>query len=67
MVWFNNLCDSWPPTTYCQVKSNLLSHGGEINLQPGIKKHTTNNTTHKMINSNGDSITTQMDKDENMK
>ena len=29
---------------------------GEIKLQPGIKKHTTNDTTHKIINSNGDSI-----------
>ena len=33
---------------------------GEIKLQSGIKKNnTTNDTTHKIINSNGDSITTQ--------
>ena len=40
---------------------------GEIKLQPGIKKHTTDGITHKIINSNGGSITTQIDKDEYMK
>lgn len=42
-------------------KSNLFSHREEIKLQPDIKKkNTTNNKDHKIINSEGDGITTQI-------
>ena len=48
-----------------QVK--LIIPRGEIKLQSVIKKHTTNDTTLKIMNSNGNSITTQIDKDEYIK
>lgn len=42
------------------IKLNLFSHREEIKLQPDIKKNTTNNKDHRIINSEGDGITTQI-------